>query len=148
MATTVRWDPVAQIERLQRELDRMFTRVDTAIGRGPQTLGAWMPETDVEQTEDATVFKFDLPGMTADQVKVGVHDHLLTVSGERHEEHEDKHEGFLSRERAIGRFERSMRLPENVKDEDIHASFKDDVLTIKVPRVAESKPRQITITTS
>jgi len=102
----------------------------------------------VEQTEDATVFKFDLPGMAADQVKVGVDDHLLTVGGERHEEREDKHEGFLSRERAVGRIERSMRLPENVKDEDIQASFKDGVLTVKVPRGAESNPRQITITTS
>lgn len=148
MATMVRWDPVAQVERLQRELDRMFARVDTAIGSGPHRFGTWLPETDVEQTEDATVFKLDLPGMTADQVKVGVHDHLVTVSGERHEEHEDKHEGFLSRERAVGHFERSLRLPANVKDDEIQASFKDGVLTIKVPRVAESKPRQITITTS
>lgn len=148
MATLVQWDPVAQVERLQRELDRMFMRVDTGIGRGPQTFGAWLPETDVEQTEDAVVFKLDLPGVTADEVKVGVHDHLLAVTGERREDHEVKHEGFLSRERATGRFERSMRLPENVKDEDIKASFRDGVLTITVPRVAESTPRQITIATS
>jgi HSP20 family protein len=148
MATIVRWDPMAHLERLQRELDQMFTRAGTTTGVGANRFGTWLPEADVEQTEDATVFKFDLPGMTADQVKVGVHDHLLTVSGERHEEHEEKHEGFLSRERAVGRFERSMRLPDNVKDEDIHASFKDGVLIVKVPRVAESKPRQIDITTS
>jgi HSP20 family protein len=148
MATMVRWDPMAQVERLQRELDRMLARVETAIGSGPQKVGAWLPETDVEQTEDATVFKLDLPGMTADDVKVGVDDHLLTVSGERREEHEEKHEGYVSRERAVGRFERSMRLPDNVKDEDIEASFKDGVLTIKVPRVAESAPREIVITKS
>ncbi len=53
-----------------------------------------------------------------------------------------------ARERAVGRFERSIGLPDNVKTEDIQASFKDGVLTIKVPRVAESTPRQIDIATS
>ena len=69
---------------------------------------------------------------------------MLTVSGEPPEEHEEKHEGYLSRERAVGRFERSIGLPDNVKTEDIQASFKDGVLTIKVPRVAESTPAKST----
>jgi HSP20 family protein len=94
------------------------------------------------------VFKLDLPGMTRDQVTVSAYDHLLTVSGERREEHEQQHEGYVSRERAVGRFERSLTLPDHVKEEDIEASFKDGVLTIKMPRVAESKPRQIAVAAS
>ena len=147
MATIVRWDPLTQMERVQREMDRMFTRVDTSLRSGSRSVGMWMPEADVEQTEEATVYKFDLPGMSSDQVSVTAHDHILTVSGERQETHEEKHEGYLSRERAVGRFERSMSLPDNVNDESIEASFKEGVLTIKVPRVAESKPRQIDIAT-
>ena len=88
------------------------------------------------------VFKFDLPGLKSDQVKVSVHDRLLTVTGERHEEREEKHEGYLSRERAIGRFERSVRLPENLQQDDVEASFSDGVLTVRVPRAGESTPRR------
>ena len=148
MATIVRWDPLTQVERIQREMDRMFTRADVSLRSATRTVGVWVPEADIEQTEEATVYKFDLPGITSDHVSVSAHDHMLTVSGERREEHEEKHEGYLSRERAVGRFERSMGLPDNVKTEDIQASFKDGVLTIKVPRVAESTPRQIDIATS
>jgi HSP20 family protein len=143
MAIT-RWDPMAQIERMQSELDRMFGRVETAVG--PRPSGKWMPEVDVEQTEGATVYRFDLPGLKSDQVKVGVHDHLLTISGERREEHEEKHEGYLRQERSIGRFERSMQLPADIKDEDIGASFADGVLTVKVPRTAQAQPREIPVT--
>ena len=145
MATVVRWDPMAQIERLHRELDRMFGRAES--GLASRMFEAWLPEADVEQTADATVYKFDLPGVPKEQLRVSVDDHLLTVSGERRDEHEEQHEGFLSRERAYGRFERSMRLPEQIATEDIKASFSDGVLTVKVPRGDESPAHEIAITT-
>ncbi len=144
MAIT-RWDPMAQVERMQHELDRMFGRIETAAG--PRTPGTWFPEVDVEQTKSATVYKFDLPGLKTDQVKVGLDDHLLTISGERREEHEERHEGYLRQERALGRFERSVRLPGDINDDDIEASFTDGVLTVKVPRTAHAEPREIPITT-
>lgn len=147
MATVVRWDPLAQIERVHRELDRMFGRIEPAAGV-PRMAEGWLPEADVEQTEDATVYRFDLPGVPSEQLRVSADDGRLTISGERSEEHEEKHESYLTRERAFGRFERSMRLPDNINYEDIEASFKDGVLAVKVPRGTESKPHHITITTS
>ena len=140
-------DPVAQMERLQRDIERMFSGVDTGTSAERHPVGPWFPDVDVEQATDAVVFKFDLPGLKSDQVKVSVHDRLLTVAGERHEEREEKHEGYLSRERAIGRFERSVRLPENLQQDDVEASFSDGVLTVRVPRAGESTPREVTITT-
>jgi HSP20 family protein len=135
---------MAQVERIANKLDRMFGRVESAVG--PRPSGRWMPEVDVEQIEAATVCKFDLPGMKSDQVKVGVHDHLLAISGERREEHEEKHEGYLRQERSIGRFERILQLPSGIKDEDIAAAFADGVLTVKVPRTAQARPREIPVT--
>jgi HSP20 family protein len=142
MAIT-RWDPIGQIERMQNELDRMFGRVE--LTTGPRPAGKWLPEVDVEQTGDATVYKFDLPGLKPDDVKVGMHDHLLTVSGERREEHEAKHEGYLRQERFYGHFERSMQLPADIKDEDVEASFAGGVLTVKVPRTAQAQPREVPV---
>jgi HSP20 family protein len=142
MAIT-RWDPMMQIERMQHELDRMFGRAEAAVG--PRPSGKWLPEVDVEQTQAATVYRFDLPGLKSDQTKVGVHDHLLTISGERQEEHEEKHQGYLRQECSVGRFERNMQLPADVNDEDIAASFADGVLTVKVPRMAQTPPREIPV---
>jgi HSP20 family protein len=144
MAMTM-WDPMAQVERMQRELDRMFGRVETAAV--PRVPVPWAPEVDIEQTEAATVYRFDLPGMKPDAVKVGIDDHLLRVSGERSEEREEKHEGYLRQERAVGRFERSMRLPEGARDDAVTASFADGVLTVTVPRGAEVRPREIAVET-
>lgn len=144
MAMTM-WDPMAQVERMQRELDRMFGRVETAVA--PRVPVPWAPEVDIEQTEAATVYRFDLPGMKPDAVKVGIDDHLLRVSGERSEEREEKHEGYLRQERAVGRFERSLRLPEGARDDAVTASFADGVLTVTVPRGAEVKPREIAVET-
>ena len=144
MAMTM-WDPMAQVERMQRELDRMFGRVETAVT--PRVPAPWAPEVDIEQTEAATVYRFDLPGMKPAAVKVGIDDHLLTVSGERRVEHEETHEGYLRQERAVGRFERSMRLPEGARDDAVTASFADGVLTVTVPRGAEVKPREIAVET-
>jgi HSP20 family protein len=72
-----------------------------------------------------------------------VHDRRLTVSGDRHDEHEEKHEGYVRRERSVGAFERSLQLPNDVKDEDIEAS---GVLRAKVPRPAQNEPREIPVT--
>src|SRR5437667_4394485 len=101
MATTLtRWDPFQQIAQVQREVDRLFGR--TLPGSSRQDVGWWVPTTDIEQTEDAIVFKLDMPSTTKDDISIELHGRTLTISGERREEREDKHEGYLSRVRAYG----------------------------------------------
>ena len=142
MATTLtRWDPFQQLAEMQREVDRILGRTQ----HNGDATHAWLPVVDIEQTKDAVVLKFDLPGMKREDVSIEVEGRTLTVSGERKEETEEKHEGYYSRERSIGRFSRSFMLPENVEESKIEAKFKDGVLIVKVPRSAEEKPRKISI---
>ncbi|MGZ4431828.1 MAG: Hsp20/alpha crystallin family protein, partial [Gaiellales bacterium] len=108
----------------------------------------WVPVVDIEQTKDALVLKFDLPGMKREDVSIEVEGRTLTVSGERKEEKEDKHEGYYSRERLVGRFSRSFMLPEHIDESKIEAKFSDGVLTIRVPRPQEEKPKKIAIKAS
>ncbi len=142
MATTLtRWDPFQQLAEMQREVERV-------LGRTPhngEQLRAWVPVVDIEQTKDALVLRFDLPGIRKEDVSIEVDGRTLTVSGERKEEKEENHEGFYSRERLIGKFSRSFMLPENVDDSEIQAEVKEGVLTIKVPRPAEQKPHKVEI---
>ena len=140
MATVTRWDPFAQLEQFQRELDRVFE------GRRASLSGsAWLPATDIEQTADAVLYKLDLPGMRAEDVTVQVHNGTLTVSGLREKESEDRHEGYYTRERMVGEFARTYSLPKGTGQGDIQADFADGVLTITVPRSEEEKPRTIEI---
>jgi HSP20 family protein len=142
MATTItRWDPYQQIADIHRELERTFGRM---AGDGRSQRG-WMPTVDIEQTDEEIVLKLDLPGMRREDVSIEVRDHTLIVTGERREEKEDKHEGYITRERIFGRFTRSFMLPEGVDPDQVRASFEDGVLRVRVPRPQESQPKQIQI---
>jgi HSP20 family protein len=110
--------------------------------------GAWVPAADIEQTEDAIVFKLDMPSTTKDDISIELHGRTLAISGERYPEHEQSHEGFLSRERSFGRFSRSFLLPEDVGEDDITATFADGELKVTVPRPRVETPRTIEITGS
>ncbi len=143
-AQLTRWDPFQQLAEMQRDFDRI-------LGRTPPNGGKthpWVPVVDIEQTKDALVLKFDLPGMKREDVSIEVEGRTLTVSGERKEEKEDKHEGYYSRERLVGRFSRSFMLPEHIDESKIEAKFSDGVLTIRVPRPQEEKPKKIAIKAS
>jgi HSP20 family protein len=77
-----------------------------------------------------------------------VHGRTLTISGERREEKERNHEGYLARERSYGAFSRSFLLPEDIDEDDITATFEDGQLKVSVPRPKVETPRTIEITTS
>lgn len=147
MATTLtRWDPFQQIAQVQREVDRLLGR--TMPGAGRQDVVWWVPTTDIEQTEDAIVFKLDMPSTTKDDISIELHGRTLTISGERREQHEDRHEGYVSRERAYGTFNRSFMMPEDVSEDDITATFHDGELKVTVPRPKLETPRKIEIASS
>ena len=144
----VRWEPVRELTSLQNEMNRLFnTFFDTpATGQGNgNSLRRWIPPMDLVETEDHFVLKADLPGLTEADVNVEVEDNVLTLSGERNAEHEDKREGYVRVERAFGSFRRSLTLPEGIDPEAVQASFDKGVLEVRIPKPEERKPRKITI---
>ena len=84
--------------------------------------------------------KADLPGLTKDDVKVELTDKLLTISGERKDEKEDKREGFYRSERSYGRFFRQIPLPEGVKTDKANATFRKGVLEVTMPAPKMESP--------
>lgn len=144
MATMVRWEPVRELDSLQSDVNRLF---DSFFGRrdSGQARRRWLPAMDLVETDDNLVLRADLPGLGRDDVEIEVKDRVLTVSGERRAEHEERQEGFHRVERAFGRFSRALELPEGVDADRVEASFDRGVLEIRIPKPEERQPRRIEI---
>ena len=84
--------------------------------------------------------------MSESDVSIELEDNVLTLSGERRTEHEDKREGFYRMERAFGSFSRSLTLPKGVDPEGVNAGFDRGVLEVRIPKPEQRKPRKISIT--
>jgi HSP20 family protein len=100
---------------------------------------------DLIEADDHFILKADLPGLGEDDVNVEVRDNVLTISGERRTEHEEKDRGWMRVERSFGRFSRSLTLPEHADADAITASFDRGVLEIRVPKPEERKPHRVQI---
>ena len=145
MATLVRWDPAREVDFMQSEMNRVF---DAFFGRGPGngTRGRrWVPAIDLVERDDQLVLRADLPGLDRDDVSIEVKDNVLTVTGERKAEHEEKAEGFHRVERAYGTFSRSLTLPEGIDADAVTAEFDKGVLEVRIPKPEERKPHRVQI---
>jgi HSP20 family protein len=142
----VRWEPVRELSSLQSEMNRLFnTFFDTPTTAGNGPTRRWVPSMDLVETDEHFVLRADLPGLSEEDVAIELEDNVLTVSGERKAEHEDKKEGFYRVERSYGQFRRSLTLPEGVDADGIEASFDKGVLEVRIPKPAERKPRRVAI---
>jgi HSP20 family protein len=140
----VRWDPIRELDSLQGDMNRLFDRFFE--GRTPNgTSRRWIPAMDLVETDEQLVLRGDLPGMTEDDVDIEIKDGVLTVSGERKAEHEDKGEGYHRVERSFGRFSRSLSLPQGIEPDKVEASFDNGVLEVRIPKPAEAKPTRVQI---
>jgi HSP20 family protein len=147
-ASISRWDPFRGLVSLQDQVNRLFE--DTVIqGRtGQADLATWAPPADIYETENDLVAKVDLPGVQEADIDIRVENNTLAIRGERKFEKEVNEDSYLRVERAFGTFTRSFSLPNIVKVENIRASLQNGVLTLRMPKREEAKPKQIKISVS
>ncbi|HEV2980428.1 MAG TPA: Hsp20/alpha crystallin family protein [Solirubrobacteraceae bacterium] len=143
----IRWEPARELQSIQQDFNRLFgSFFDTPTTRGNvRSLRRWIPALDVVEEGDRYVLRADLPGLSEEDVNVEVQDHVLTISGERKSEHEERGEGYRRVERASGRFSRSLTLPEGVDPDSVKASFDKGVLEVSIPKPEQPKPRRVAI---
>jgi HSP20 family protein len=137
------------MQTIQQEMNRLFgTLFDAPEGSGGGDGGSlrrWIPAMDLVEEGDHFVLRADLPGVREEDVNVELEDNVLTISGERKAEHEDRKEGYYRIERAAGRFSRSLTLPEGIDPDSIEAQFENGVLTVRIPKPEERRPRRVAI---
>jgi HSP20 family protein len=128
-------------EPFSREVDRLFDRLFDA----PAGVQRWAPAMDLTEAEDHYLLKADLPGMSEDDVAIEVEHGVLTISGERSTEAERDGKGWHRIERSFGRFSRQLTLPDGVDLDALQAEFDRGVLTVRIPKPEQVKPRRIAI---
>jgi len=149
-------NPFRMMRRFTKDMERLFSDFedfrfsnffkDFAPFSMEFDTAKWVPQIEVLHNNGQLLLRADLPGLTKDDVKVEVTNDMLTISGERKEEKEEKREGFYRSERSYGSFYREIPLPEGAKTEDAAATFRNGVLeiTMPVPKV-ETPTRKIEI---
>jgi HSP20 family protein len=138
----VRWEPMRELTGLQSDVNRLFNSFFEGSDGGARR---WTPAVDLIETDRHLVLKADLPGLSEEDVQIEVADNVLTISGERKAESEERKEGYYRLERAFGSFSRSLTLPEGADADKIEANFDNGVLEVKVPKPEEVKPRRVSI---
>ncbi len=148
MLTT--WNPF-------RELDEVQNRFSTFFGGFPPRLFGngksikttdWSPQVDILEDEHEYLIKADLPEMKKEEVKVTMENGVLSITGERKVEKEEKTKKFHRIERSYGSFERTFTVPEDADTKKIAADFRDGVLKVHLPKVPAPKPNPIEVKVS
>jgi HSP20 family protein len=146
MATFFRdpeWEPFRELENLQRRMDRLF-RQSYGLEPTPWRVGVYPPVNISEDHENIYV-RAELPGVQAQDLEIHLKDKSLVIRGERKIAGADKEVNFHRRERESGFFRRVVTLPGPVNADNVEASCKDGILTIKLAKPEEVKPRQIQV---
>jgi HSP20 family protein len=125
---------------MSRLSDELYRRFDGNGGRG-----GYRPLVDIFEDKESIQLRVDVPGVRKEDLHVNVERNLLTVSGERKLEQEERRDGYHRVERAYGTFSRSFSLPDTVDSENILAEMREGVLTLKLPKRNELKTRKIEI---
>lgn len=139
-----KWEPL-------RELDSMMERYSRWMGlpgrRGLEMVadGAWCPDVDIRERDDAFVIQAELPGVEKQDIRVNICNGVLTLEGERRQSSESTRGRVHRVERSYGNFIRSFTLPRGVDEHGLKAHFHDGLLDIELPKTAEAKAAAIDV---
>jgi len=141
--STAAWDPYAVMREMLswdpfRELSPQLSQRAT-----PAT--TFSPQFEVKETAEGYLFRADVPGVAEKDLEMTLTQNRLTISGKREAEERKEGETWFAYERAYGSFTRAFTLPDGIDGDQVRAELKDGVLTVLVPKRAETQPKRIQI---
>ena len=140
--TLVKWNPSKSLWNFNDDAFKTFFDEDRYLSRNRDS---YYPAVDIEENENAYHVSMELPGMEKKDIKISYQDDVLTISGEKKDQKEDKDKNYHYFERRFGKFERSFRIHTDVIEDKIDANFKDGVLTVEMPKAEIAKPKEIEV---
>ena len=144
MNKIMRFEPGREMMTLREAMDRLFD--DAFMRPSTMTFRDWQsPAVDMYQTDDEVTVKAALPGLKSEDVQISITGDVLTLKGEVKHEEENKEKTYHIREQRWESFERQIPLPTDVQADQAEAKFEDGILTIRLPKAEEVRPKTITV---
>ncbi|GAB4371584.1 MAG: Hsp20/alpha crystallin family protein [Calditrichia bacterium] len=144
----VSWRPTRYLMDFENEVSRLinsfFASEDSTDGEVKQSI-EWYPRVDIRESKDEFILTAEIPGVEKEDIEVVLKDDVLTISGERKKEKEEKDVNYHRVERNYGKFCRSFRIPAQIQQEKISASYKNGILELHLPKAEEVKPKSIEV---
>ncbi|MCP9473299.1 MAG: Hsp20/alpha crystallin family protein [Nitrospira sp.] len=147
---SLRWNPWKDLEEMEKRLSTFFGRPPEGSGEKKEALAVaeWSPVVDITEDDKEYLIKAELPEMKKEDIKINVQDDVLSISGERKYEKDEKGKKYHRVERAYGSFLRSFTLPQDADGSKVSAVYKDGVLSIHLPKSEKAKPKAIEVKVS
>jgi HSP20 family protein len=108
----------------------------------------WLPPVDILEKDGSLILRAEIPGVDEKGIELKLEGNVLTLKGEKKQEHEEQHNNYHRKESFHGSFTRSFTLPETVDPDHIKAEYKNGILTITMPQKPELQPRDIPVSTN
>ena len=144
----LRYEPWSMLNQLHNQLSRALDReIDDAAGSSAATAD-WIPPADVEEYKDRFVLKLDVPGVDVGAVDITLDQGVLSVSGERMRDAVEKEVERSRCERSYGRFHRRFTLPDTVDTAAVHATGRNGIIEVTIPKQPKAQPRRIQVASS
>jgi HSP20 family protein len=147
MTLTRRTYPVPELPSLRETIDRLFDEsfVRPSLWVTPRYEGVFMPPIDAYATKDEFVVQMALPGIKPEEVETTIEGDTLAIHGTFEHKEGTEDVGYLTRELARGEFRRSIVLPVGLRLDAAQAVFEHGILTLRIPKLEEIKPRRIEV---
>lgn len=138
------WEVMRELATMQERMNRVWAGSHDRGQEDVTSRGSWLPPVDIYQTpERQVVLKAELPGLKREDIDLTVENNTLTIRGERKRDDGVPEDRYHRLERAYGSFTRSFTLPDTIDGANVHAEYRDGVLTVTLPTREDARPRQI-----
>jgi HSP20 family protein len=141
----MRWEPLREIDSLQREMNRLFDSFSTDGSPMERTNSAFVPLAEIEETTDAVHLKLEVPGIEAKDIDIQVTAEAVAISGDRKSEIKTEEKGMTRTEFRYGKFRRVIPLPVRIQNTNVSADYKDGILTLTLPKAEEEKNKVVKV---
>jgi len=141
----VRYEPWVLVNRLSRDLERLFNAPYENGDESRSSVVDWIPAVDIKEEDEQFVLTADLPGVDPKDIEVTLEKGVLTLRGRRESESRDEKAGFRRAERVTGEFFRRFSLPDTADSQAVKAKHVNGVLKIVIPKQPSVLPRKISV---
>lgn len=143
-----RYEPWLLMNRLSRDLDRLFSAPIEGADESRSSVVDWLPAVDIKEEDEQFVLRADLPGVESKDIDITMEKGVLTLRGTRSTEARDEKNGYRRVERVSGEFFRRFTLPDTADSQAIKAKHVNGVLEVVIPKQAAVLPRKISVATN